>query len=104
RELNKLSGLYKIYLNDLDEIEKIIVKSTTDNLKEIEKNEPWYADFITDFVCQNECINYLRFNENHRARIASLRFLYYNGYGGIVDSFQEDLNESKQILQNTQLN
>jgi len=104
RGLISLSGLYKLYLTDLNDIEKIIVDSTTENLKEIEKNESWYADFITDFKCRNECINYLRFNEGHRARMASLRFLYYNGYGGIVDNLYSDLIESKKSLIATNIN
>jgi len=96
RELVDTSSLYKLYLSDIEGIEKIIISTTTNNLQEIEKTESWYADFITDFVYKNECIKYLLNNNDHKARMASLRFLYVNGYGGIRDNFLSDLKKSRK--------
>ena len=103
RELVDTSGLYKLYLSDIEGIGKIII-STTNNLKEIEKTESWYADFITDFACRNECIKYLLSNSDHKAGMASLRFLYLNGYGGIRDNFLSDLKNPAKELAEINLN
>ncbi|SDS35344.1 hypothetical protein SAMN04515667_1983 [Formosa sp. Hel1_31_208] len=97
-QLIDLSSTYKIYRKDIDDIEKIIFEKTTNNLKEIEKTEDWYIEFITDFICKNDCINYLLNNKDHKARIASLRFLYIVGYDSIIDIFQNDLLKSKEQL------
>jgi hypothetical protein len=50
-------------------------------------------------VCRNDCINYLLKNESHKSRIASLRFLYVNGYGNIIEDFLEALISAKERLE-----
>ena len=77
----------KIFLNDIDDIEQIINKKMTDNLAEIERTQSWYTELITDFVCRNDCLQYLGENEDHKSRVASLRFLYVVGYGSIIDDY-----------------
>ncbi|NRA93032.1 MAG: hypothetical protein HRU26_10195, partial [Psychroserpens sp.] len=86
-----LNSTYKIYFKDIDDIEQIINQKMTDNLAAIERSEAWYAELITDFICKNDCLMYLTQNEDHKARVASLRFLYVVGYGGIIEDFKEDL-------------
>ena len=99
QELIELNSTYKLYLKDIDDIERIIYKKMTDNLAEIEKTQPWYTELITDFVCRNDCINYLLNDDTHKSRLASLRFLYVNAYGQIIDGFQNDLINAKAHLQ-----
>lgn len=86
-----LNGAYKLYLKDLNDIERIIFTKITNNLAEIEQTQDWYAEFITDLVCKNDCIYYLRDDEGHKSRVASLRFLYVNRYGKVIDDFLNDL-------------
>ncbi len=97
--LLELSSTYKIYFKNINDIESIIYKKLTTNLEIIETTQPWYTELITDFICKNDCINYLLHNEEHKSRIASLRFLYINGYGSIIDGFYFDLKRSKSELE-----
>ena len=97
-ELIELNSIYKAYGKDINDIETVVFEKMTNNLAEIEQTQPWYADLITDFDCKNDCIDYLLHNEGHKSRIASLRFLYINGYGGIVQGFHDDLVTSKADL------
>lgn len=97
--LLELSSTYKIYFKNINDIESIIYKKLTTNLEIIESTQPWYTELITDFVCKNDCIIYLLQNEDHKSRIASLRFLYINGYGSIIDGFYHDLKSSKTELE-----
>lgn len=98
QEIIEINSTYKLYLKNVDDVEDIIFKRITDNLSEIEKTQDWYTELITDLICRNDCINYLLKDEGHKSRIASLRFLYINGYGGILNSFHEDLLEAKEDL------
>ncbi|MDG5491594.1 hypothetical protein [Psychroserpens sp. SPM9] len=99
QKLIEINSMYKLYLKDIDDLEKIIYDKMTTNLAEIEKTQDWYAEFITDFVCRNDCISYLLKDKDHKARIASLRFLYISGYGNLIDNFQEDLQGTKSTLE-----
>ena len=94
-----LKSSYKIYIEEIKDIEQLIFRTITDNLKEIERTQDWYADFITDFSCQNDCINYLNNDKQHKARIASLRSLYVNGYGKIIKALKNDLIDFKRDLE-----
>ncbi len=89
QELINLNSLYKKNLKDIEDIETIIYDKMTNNLAVIEETQPWYSELITDFVCRNDCINYLLEDEGHKSRIATLRFLYVNGYGSIIDGYIE---------------
>lgn len=97
-ELIKLSNIYKFYFKNIDDLEKVIYQKFTDNLEFLEATQPWYTSLITDFTCENECINFLLNNDEHKARIASLRFLYIQGYGSMVRSFYQDLQRSRDGL------
>ncbi|WP_299336627.1 hypothetical protein [uncultured Psychroserpens sp.] len=99
KEIIDINSMYKLYLKSVDDIEAIIFKRMTDNLAEIEKTQDWYVELITDFVCRNDCISYLLNDDDHKSRIASSRFLVVSGYGGIIDSFHEDLIEAKAKLE-----
>ncbi|WP_456438137.1 hypothetical protein [Psychroserpens sp.] len=99
QELIDLNSTYKLYLKNFDDIENIIYEKMKNNLAEIERTQPWYLELITDFTCRNDCINYLLKDEGHKARIASLRFLFVNGYGNLVDGFREDLLLAKSSLE-----
>ncbi len=103
RELIDMSGLYKLYLKDLDDVENVIFKTITENLKVIEQTEAWYADFITDYKCKDDCIKYLLHDKGHKSRMASLRFLWVDGYGGVIDSFHSDLLKSREELAKSQI-
>lgn len=98
KELIEISSMYKLYMNDIKGLEDIVVKKMTDNLTEIEQTQPWYAELMTDFVCKNDCINYLLKDEGHKSRLASLRFVYVNGYGGVINSFYDDVLLSRANL------
>ena len=98
QQLINLNSMYKIYLKDIDDIEAIIYEKMTNNLAVIEETQTWYPELITDFVCRNDCINYLLNDEGHKSRIATLRFLYVNGYGSIIDGFREDVVSAKTKL------
>lgn len=74
QQLINLNSMYKIYLKDIDDIEAIIYEKMTNNLAVIEQTQSWYPELITDFVCRNDCINYLLNDEGHKSRIATLRF------------------------------
>jgi hypothetical protein len=99
--LINLSGIYKTYFKDINDMEQIIYKKLTVNLEYLEEIQPWYTALITDLNCENDCINYLLRSEEHKSRIASLRFLYINGYGELVNSFHNDLISSRQELKAT---
>jgi hypothetical protein len=96
--LVNLSGTYKLYFKNIDDIEKIIYEKFTTNFEYLESTQPWYTTLITDFKCENDCINYLLNDEGHKARIASLRFLYTNSYGDLVAGFYYDLIRYKTEL------
>jgi hypothetical protein len=101
--LVNLSGVYKMYFKNIDDIEQVIYKKFTSNLQYLEETQAWYTTLITDLKCENECINYLLKNEEHKSRIASLRFLYLNGYGDLVNSFHNDLIASREELKSSML-
>tara|TARA_R110000751_G_scaffold74057_1_gene149886 strand:+ start:5333 stop:6064 length:732 start_codon:yes stop_codon:yes gene_type:complete len=101
--LINLSGIYKSYFKDINDMEQIIYNKFTTNLEYLEETQPWYTTLITDLKCENDCINYLLNSEEHKSRIASLRFLYLNGYGEIVNSFHDDLIASREELKATML-
>lgn len=98
-KLLNLNSSYKVYLEEIKYVENLILTTITENLKEIERSQDWYADFITDLHCKDDCIDYLLNNKQHKARIASLRFLYVHGYGKTISSLKEDLLKYKQDLQ-----
>ncbi|EDP95897.1 DUF6090 family protein [Kordia algicida OT-1] len=98
-KLLNLNAAYKIYLEEIKDVEDLIFETITDNLKEIERTQDWYTDFITDFVCKNECISYLKNDKRHKARMASLRFLYVNSYGNIIRALKKDLISYKNDLE-----
>ncbi len=97
--LVNLSSTYKLYFKNIDDIEKVIYEKFTTNLEYLESTQSWYIMLITDFRCENDCINYLLHDEGHKARIASLRFLYTNGYGDLVDGFYFDLKRYKKDME-----
>ncbi|WP_026756014.1 DUF6090 family protein [Sediminibacter sp. Hel_I_10] len=103
RELNDMSGLYKLYFKDMKAVETIVFDAMVENLKTLERTEAWYPDFITNFNCSDECIAYLLNNSELKARIASLRYFLIDGYGGTVDDFYYDLKVSRDELYNTTL-
>lgn len=94
-----LNGLYKLYLKNIDDIEKIIYDKTTSNLEIIESTQSWYKDLITIFRCNQDCVAYLTKDEKQLARIASLRFLYKNAYAETAKGFEYDLLEAKKELE-----
>ncbi len=98
-ELLNLTSAYKIYLEELQSVERLIFTTITENLKQIERTQDWYVEFITNLVCRDECITYFTNNKQHKARIASLRFLYVNGYGGIISGLKNDLIGYRNGLQ-----
>jgi len=98
QKLINLSSIYKLYFKNIDDIEIIIYKKLTTNLEILEATQPWYTELITDFNCKNDCIEYLLHNDEHKARIASLRFLYINNYGDLINGFYYDLKRSKVEL------
>lgn len=98
-QLLNLNSVYKIYLEEIKAVERLIFNTITNNLKEIERTQHWYADFVTDFACQNDCMEYLKNNQQHKARMASLRFLYINGYGRIITALKKDLIGFKKDLE-----
>ena len=104
QDLVELASIYKIYAKDIEDIEDIIYSKFTSNLEVIEKTQPWYSELMTDFKCCNECIQFILHDEGQKARIASLRFLYINGYGQIIDGFQNDLKIAKDQLQKSMIN
>ncbi|MFK7780709.1 hypothetical protein [Psychroserpens sp.] len=99
QELINLNSTYRQYMKYFENIEKLIFDKKTANLAELEKTQPWYTDLITDFVCRNDCIKYLLYDEGHKSRIASSRFLIASGYGSIVNEFEEILVEYKDELE-----
>lgn len=97
----EINSTYKLYLKNIDDIEQIIFKRVIDNLEEIERTQDWYTELMIDLVCRNDCINYLLKSEIHKSRIASLRFLYINGYRNIIDDFYKKLELAKNDLEST---
>ncbi|WP_405301683.1 hypothetical protein [Kordia sp.] len=97
-KLLNLNSVYKLYLDEIKSVEELIFSTITDNLKEIERTQHWYADFITDLVCNDDCYEYLKNDTLHKARMASLRFLYVNGYGEIISALKNDLINYKLDL------
>lgn len=98
-KLIDLSGTYKLYFKNISDIEHIIYDKITTNLEILEKTQPWYTELITDFSCKTDCVKYLLEDEDHKARIASLRFIYIKAYGDIVNGFYYDLKSAKSGLE-----
>ena len=98
-KLLDLSGMYKLYFKNINDIESIIYKKLTRNLEILEATQPWYTELITDFNCKTDCVTYLSGDVDHKARIASLRFLYIKGYGEIANGFSYDLKDIRSELQ-----
>lgn len=101
QELIDLSSSYKLYVKNISGIEDLIFETVTNNLKEIEKTQDWYVEFITEFICRNDCINYLLNNQQHKSRMASIRFLYVNVYGRTIKHFKNDLERFLKVLKST---
>lgn len=97
-KLIDLSGTYKLYFKNISDIERIIYDKITSNLEILEKTQSWYTELITDFSCKTDCVKYLLEDENHKARIASLRFIYIKAYGDIVNGFYYDLKNAQASL------
>lgn len=97
-KLLDLNSMYKIYLDEVKSIERLIFTTMTDNVKEIERTQDWYTEFITDLKCAKDCVDFFINDKQHKARIASLRFLYVNGYGSLIKSLKEDLVTHQQEL------
>lgn len=98
QELIEINSMYKLQSKSIKDIEDIIFSKMRTNLEELERTQDWYTELITDFKCGNDCINYLLHNEDHKSRIASLRFLYVHGYGDILNGFLHDLKLSREAL------
>jgi len=101
QDLIDLSSSYKLYIKDLSGIEDLIFETVTNNLKEIEKTQDWYVEFISGFICRNGCINYLGNNKQLKSRMASIRFLYVNVYGRVIKHFKNDLERYLKSLKST---
>ena len=98
-KLVNLGGLYKLYFKNINDIEIVAYNKITKNLEYLEANKPWYTELITDFNCKDDCLEYLTRNEEHRARIASLRLIYIFNYGDLVNGFYNDLLGAKKELE-----
>jgi hypothetical protein len=49
--LINLSGIYKSYFKDINDMEQIIYNKFTTNLEYLEETQPWYTALITDLKC-----------------------------------------------------
>lgn len=97
--LTDINGMYKNYIPNLEKIETVIIQSVRDNIDYVRDSTTWYTEFILDLTCRDECVRFLLNDEKYKAKIASLKFLYANGYGGIVDSFEQALAERRKELE-----
>lgn len=104
KDMLDLSSAYKRYLKDIDDVETVIFKAMSENLKSIERNQDWYVQFITEFKYNSDCFTYFTTNKGHRARMASLRFLYDQQYGEIINGFKNDLELYLKALKTIQSN
>ncbi|WP_430408442.1 hypothetical protein [Kordia sp.] len=93
KTLLNLSSSYKSHTQIVEDLEQLIFSKMNENLKEIEQTQSWYTDFITDFNCANECIEFLLHDERHKARMASLRFLEVNVYGQTLKTMRVSLQQ-----------
>lgn len=98
-KLIDLSSTYKLYFKNIGDVERVIYDKITSNLEILEKTQPWYTELITDFSCKTDCVKFLLEDESHKARIASLRFIYIKAYGDIVNGFYYDLKNAKEALE-----
>jgi hypothetical protein len=98
--LINISDDYKLYFKNIDDLEHIIYKKISSNLEFLEATKPWYAELITDFKCNDDCVRYLLYSEEYKAKIASLRFLYINQYADLMKGYYYDLNRAKTKLEN----
>lgn len=98
--LLNLSAKYKSHTDVVKDLESLIFNKMTDNLKEIEKTQEWYTDFITNFKCENDCIDFLLNDKKHKARMASLRFLEVDVYGQMLATVKNSLEKYLQQLEN----
>ena len=93
-----LSNTYKVYLANISDVEAVIFEAMSDNLKGMEQTQDWYVAFVTDFKCGSDCYSYLATDKGHKARMASLRFLYDDHYSTIIDGFKNDLESYLDVL------
>ncbi|WP_179345008.1 hypothetical protein [Winogradskyella ursingii] len=97
-KLIDLSSIYKLYFKNISDVENIIYRKVTSNLEIIEASESWYTELMTDFKCKTDCVNYLTQDESFKARIASLRFLYVNAYGDMINGFIYELENAQKMI------
>lgn len=98
-QLIQLSSTYKDYLKYIEDTETIIYNKLVDNLQQIEATQDWYTALLKDSYCGDACVKYLLYNEEHKSRIASLRFLYSNRYGSNINNFYDDLLRRKASIE-----
>lgn len=99
QELIDISNLYRLYFKNIDDYENVIYKKITSNLEILESTQPWYTDLITEFKCGLDCLEYISNDKDHKARVASLRFLYISAYGDLINGFYYDLKGAKRDLE-----
>lgn len=96
--LMEINGMYKDYIPNLEKMEAVIIDSVRENIDYVRNNTTWYTDFIVNLTCADKCYDFLMNDEQYRGRIASLKFLYGNGYGTIVKTFEQALLDQKAAL------
>lgn len=96
--LLNLSSSYKSHMDLIKQLENLIFEKMTANLKEIEKQQDWYIDLITDYNCKSACMEFLLHDKDHKSRMASLRFLEVDVYGQSLHTMRTSLqNYLKQL-------
>ncbi|MCH2196457.1 hypothetical protein [Kordia sp.] len=98
-DLKSLAMDYRLYNEKLKSTEQLIFITTTEVLKEIERTQDWYLEFVmSNFQCTEDCANYFFNNKQHKARIVTLLFLYKHVYNNIVSKLKDILMKYRNLF------
>ncbi|RMB59461.1 hypothetical protein EAX61_07695 [Dokdonia sinensis] len=87
----KIAAHYKFLSQSRDFNDEVITKTMFDNLNYLKDTKPWFADYITQSKCDEDCKTYFSESSDFRNRIAYLQLVMY-------DSYYAELFRAKKLI------
>ena len=94
-----ITQFYTKYLVEFSGDDLLRSQNLEKNLFAWEKNEPWYADFITERDYSGY-INYALNSQDFKNRIATYRLLHFDIYTPLLEDYINDANIIIQLINN----
>lgn len=77
----------------------VAVNTLNENLNYLKDNFDWFAQFVTQGICNSGCKDYFDNSTDFRNRVALAYLLIYNSYYGDLDEFISDLESDISTLE-----